>query len=236
MQVNGCMQYTSSIIVNDIFFKDLDGLLTEYFEPPKYSADLVNGDSIVFDSVLELINYDNFASRSISSVCIRYGIGNYIYIKPTIAFVNGYKSTIEMCFVIDNNDKCEEIKRKARLIFDKHRQSMLYTIASKITIMHICILLMTLSFFSNLYVLISPKNLSVEMNAATIVAFFTVGTVVLLLCGYGLAWVIRKIFPPIIFYLGENIRSVEKNSRLKSNIFWCVFVSAFVSVIVSIFV
>lgn len=234
MRVNGRVQYNSSIIVNDVFFRDLDSLLTEYFETPKYSADLVNGDNIVFDSVLELINYDNFASRSISSVRISYGIGNYIYLKPTIAIVNGYKSTIEMSFEIDNNDKCEEIKRKARLIFDKHKQSMLYTIASKFTMMHICIVLGVLSFFSNLHVLISPKNQVVEMSTSTIVAAVTVGTIVLLLGGYGIAWIIRKCFPPIIFYLGENMKSVEKNSRLKSNIFWCVFVAAVVSAIVSL--
>lgn len=234
MRVNGRLKYDSAIIVNDIFFRDLDNLLIEYFEMPKYSADLVNGDNIEFDSVLELINYDNFADRSISSVRISFGIGNYIFLKPTIAFVNGYKSTIEMYFEIDNNDKCEEVKRKVRLIFEKHKQSMLYTIASKFTMMHICIVLLTLSFFSNLHVLIAPKNQIVGLSAQTVVAVCTVGTILLLLVGYGISWIIKKCFPAIIFYLGENIKNIEKNSRFKSNIFWGVFVAAFVSAMVAL--
>lgn len=234
MVINGRMQYKSAIVVNDVFFRDLDRMLEEYFEKPRYSADLLNGDNIEFDSVSEVMDYDNFSSRAISTIRISYGIGNYIYIRPTISFINGYKSTIEMSFEIDSSDKCEEIKRKAKIIFDKHKQSTLYTMASKFAMMHICILLLALSFISNLHVLLAPKNQVFEIGNSTLVAIWTVGTILLLLVGYGISWLVNKCFPAIIFYLGENIKNVEKSSKLKSNIFWCVIVTAFVSALISL--
>ena len=36
MKVSGKLSYKSAIIVNDVFFKDIDELLREYFEKPKY--------------------------------------------------------------------------------------------------------------------------------------------------------------------------------------------------------
>ena len=44
MKVSGKLSYKSAIIVNDVFFKDIYELLREYFEKPKYSAQLINGD------------------------------------------------------------------------------------------------------------------------------------------------------------------------------------------------
>ena len=75
-----------------------------------------------------------------------------------MAFINGYKSTLEMGFEVENNDKSEEIKRKVNDLCDKHKQSFMYTAASKFTLMHICILLWGLSFILNLNVLITHKT------------------------------------------------------------------------------
>ena len=63
-----------------------------------------------------------------------------------------------MGFEVENNDKSEEIKRKVNDLCDKHKQSFMYTAASKFTFMHICILLWGLSFISNLNVLITHKT------------------------------------------------------------------------------
>ena len=216
MKVSGKLSYKSAIIVNDVFFKDIDELLREYFEKPKYSAQLINGDEVEFESVSELISYDNFSNRAIKTMRI-------------------YKSTLEMCFEVENNDKSEEIKRKANDLCDKHKQSFMYTAASKFTLMHICILLWGLSFISNLNVLITHKTDDGTMSNSTIVAAVTVGVVIMLLISAALSWIIKQYFPAIVFYLGENIKSVEKKSKTKSNIFWCIIVAGIVSAIVSSF-
>ena len=206
--------------MNDVFFKNIDELLREYFEKPKYSAQLINGDEVEFESVSELISYDNFSNRAIKTMRIGFGIGNYIRIEPSMAFINGYKSTLEMDFEVENNDKSEEI---------------MYTAASKFTLMHICILLGGLSFISNLNVLITHKTDDGTMSNSTIVAAVTVGVVIMLLISAALSWIIKQYFPAIVFYLGENIKSVEKKSKTKSNIFWCIIVAGIVSAIVSSF-
>lgn len=235
MKVSGKLSYKSAIIVNDVFFKDIDELLREYFEKPKYSAQLINGDEVEFESVSELISYDNFSNRVIKTMRIGFGIGNCIRIEPSMAFINGYKSTLEMGFEVENNDKSEEIKRKVNDLCDKHKQSFMYTAASKFTLMHICILLLGVSFISNLNVLITHKTDDGTMSNSTIVAAVTVGVVIMLLISAALSWIIKQYFPAIVFYLGENIKSVEKKSKTKSNIFWCIIVAGIVSAIVSSF-
>ena len=112
MKVSGKLSFKSAIIVNNEFFIDMDELISEYFEKPKYSAQLINGDEVEFESVSELISYENFSNRAIKTMRIGFGIGNFIRIEPSIAFINGYKSTIEMGFYVEDNDKSEEIKRK----------------------------------------------------------------------------------------------------------------------------
>lgn len=235
MKVSGKLSFKSAIIVNNEFFIDMDELISEYFEKPKYSAQLINGDEVEFESVSELISYDNFSNRAIKTMRIGFGIGNFIRIEPSIAFINGYKSTIEMGFYVEDNDKSEEIKRKINLICDKHKQSAMYTAASKFTIMHICILLWGLSFILNLNVLITHKTDDGTMSISTIVAVCTVGIVIMLLISAVLSWMIKRYFPAIVFYLGENIKNVEKKSRTKSNIFWCIIVAGIVSAMVSSF-
>ena len=109
MKVSGKLSYKSAIIVNDVFFKDIDELLREYFEKPKYSAQLINGDEVEFESVSELISYDNFSNRAIKTMRIGFGIGNYIRIEPSMAFINGYKSTLEMGFEVENMVLCQDL-------------------------------------------------------------------------------------------------------------------------------
>ena len=82
--------------------------------------------------------------------------------------------------------------------------------------MHICILLLGVSFISNLNVLITHKTDDGTMSNSTIVAAVTVGVVIMLLISAALSWIIKQYFPAIVFYLGENIKSVEKKSKTKS--------------------
>lgn len=235
MKVSGKLLYKSAIVVNDVFFKDIDELLSEYFERPNYSARLINGDEVEFEFLSELISYDNFSDRGIKTMKIGFGIGNYIRIEPSITLINGYKSTLEMRFEVDNNDRSEEIKRKVNLICEKHKQSLLYTMASKFSFMHVCFLLMFTSFILNVRELISPIGDFVEMSESREVAIATVVSVVLLAICVTLLWVIKRFFPAIVFDLGENMKSVEKKSKTKSNIFWCIIVAGIVSALVSSF-
>lgn len=234
MKVNGKLKYNSAIIVNDTLIRELDGLLCEYFSEPKYSAELLNDDKIEFETVDELVSYDNYSIREIKRIIISAGLDNFIYIEPTFSFLSNYKSTVEMYFRIDDGDKSEEVKRKVKTLLDKHKQTIFYTLASKISLTHICILLMIMGFISNLYSLVTPRNSVIEVSGSTIISLSSVVAVIILLFSFGVYWIIKKLFPPIIFYLGENINKTERNSKLKSNVFWGIIVAAIVSATVSL--
>lgn len=211
----------------------MDELISEYFDKIVYSAQLINGDEIKFESVQELVAYDNFSNHALKSICINFGIGNYIRIEPSPSIICAYASTLEMKFEVDSSDKSEEIKRKVRTICEKHKQTVMYIMASKFTFMHICFLMITISFFANLNVLIIHKPDDVKISGSLAVATFTVGTVIFLLISTILSYVVKRCFPAIVFYLGENIKNVEKRSKTRSDIFWGIIVAGIVSAIVS---
>lgn len=233
MVVKGKMQYKFAIIVDDKFIRDIDTLIKEYFAEPTYYADLLNGDQIEFDSVSELINYDNFASRAISALTIRSGIENFMYIMPWGGVINEYKSTINWKFEIDNNDKCEEVKRKAKEIFDKHKQSIMYTLASKFSIAHICSIVLALGVALNFYIWFILHNQAKEVTNITMVGIWIIAIICFTVIEKFISYMVKKFFPSVVFYLGENIKKIENFSKLKSNLFWGVIVAVMVSVVAS---
>lgn len=235
MVLNGIIQFKSAVVINDGFLEDIDKLLREYFDRnPQYTTELINGDSIEFESVNELISYDNYSKRAIKTLEVYFGVGNRINIEPTISFLCSYECTIRMRVEVDDSDKLEEIKRKAKLIFNKHKQSTLYTVASKFSTMHIAMMLLCYSVVLNLQILINPQKNTVDMPLYMLIAICTVGFVFWGALSKAIAWAIRNLFPPVVFYLGENIKVFERKTDLKSKIFWGIIVAAFVSAIVSI--
>ncbi len=235
MRVEGRLKYNYAIIVNEDFIKDIDDLLKEYFEKPLYAAILLNGDRVLFDSALELVEYDNYSYRKIKTMSISFGRGNSMYIEPTTSFVNAYGATIVMDYTVDNNDICDEIKRKTLFIIDKHKQSKLYSLASKLSIMHLSILMMIICCGMSIHILIKPREEIVELPNSISFALVFLGMFCGVISAVLLRILVKKIFPPILVYLGENIRIIERTSKLKSNIFWCVFVTGIVSIIISRF-
>lgn len=235
MKVNGRLSYKLPIIVDGDFLNDIDGIIKEYFDAPQYLAQLVNGDEVEFDYVSELILYDNYSERAIKTLRVSFGIGNYIRIEPTFSYINSYKYTLEMCFKVENNDRSEEIKRKIKTICDKHKQSALYTLASKFSFTHICILFWGVTFAINLHSLITDRIDVVALPISNVVAIIIIGIIVVFLLFGVLKIITKKLFPAIVFYLGENKKSIEKKTKIKSNIFWCVIVAGIVSAIVSLF-
>ncbi len=235
MRVNGRLKYNNAIIINEDFLKDIDSLIKEYFENPLYSATLLNGDRVFFESVIELIGYDNYSYRGIKTISISFGRRNCIDIEPTISFVNAYGSTFVMDYMVDNNDVCDEIKRKVHLILDKHKQSKMYSLASKLSIMHFIIVITIILFIMSLRILNSPKEQYNELPNSLSIALLFLGMTSGVIFSVLLRIIVKRIFPPIVVFLGENIRKIEQASKLKSNIFWSIFVAGIVSIIISRF-
>lgn len=234
MVVKGKLCFNSAIIVNDSFIRDINELLSEYGFEPNYTSELVNGDTIKFESVEELLAYDNYSNRAIKSMDISFGYGNSIRIEPEAYIWGMYKSTIEVRIEMDNNDRVEEIKRKLELIFDKHKQTKLYTLASKFSMGYVYRGIFLLSVILIFWKLIIPPKETVEVVNYNIISVVIVGIVVLIALERAVSWVISRCFPPIVFYLGDNIRTIEKESKTKSNVFWVIIVGAIVGTIVSV--
>ncbi len=236
LKISGKIQYKSAILVDDSFLEDVDKLLCEYFDVPRYEAKLFNGDKITFDSVLELVNYDNFSHRRIASLEIGVGYNNLIEIKPTYSYINAYTSTIEMSFEVDSIDKVEEIKRKMRTIIDKHKQPLLYTVASKLSFMHLLVLTFCTSMMFSIWQFVNYGLTNTEIDYMLLLPICIVAAAFAVILGNAFAWLIKTCFPPVEFYLGENKTAVERKRDIKGKVFWGIVVTTIISYAVSKFV
>lgn len=223
MLVNGKLSSNSALVVDDVFLKDVGDLLCDFFNSPNYEADLVNGDHVRFDSLSELTSYDNFSSRAIKAINISSGIENHVDIETEPGLFTRYKSTLKMNFKVDSNDKCEEIKRKALLIIQKHKRNALYSVVSKISSIHIYAFLV-LSFVIWLYSFpVKYENGNTIILIKPVVFYTVIFTGIIV--SFVINWLIEAYFPALEFCLGENKKKIEERLKIKSNIYWAIIAS-----------
>ena len=68
MLIEGNIIYKKAIIVDSDMIKQLEKDILDYYISLSVIVDLKNGDRIIFDSVEDLIQYDNFSDKSISTL------------------------------------------------------------------------------------------------------------------------------------------------------------------------
>lgn len=131
MLIEGNIIYKKAIIVDSDMIKQLEKVILDYYISLSVIVDLKNEDRIIFDSVEDLIQYDNFSDKSISTLNFKFGIGDYIHFCPRNAFLLAYNSSVNASCKMVDIENYETFKRRILDVLNKHAQSPLYTIVSK---------------------------------------------------------------------------------------------------------
>lgn len=235
MRLKAKYGYKSAIIVDEELLRDLDSLLKKYLNEPKYKASLMNEDTITFDSVEELINYDNHSRGAIKTLDICCGYDNYMYFRPYFADINSYKTSVDITYYSDNRDKSEEFKRKLDELLKKHKQTIAYTFVSKISLFYLSILGMAVCVTSSIMSLLKDKHKSdvVSFSEGFPVVCISLAIIVLICC---LIWQVKKrYYPPIVFLIGERKKEYEKITAGKIRFFWGLIVATIIAICVALF-
>lgn len=232
--------FNKAIIVNEKMLAEIENRLLEYYSDIGYNAKLENQDDVKFDSLDELVSFENSKINKISELNISGRDKSYtndINIYIGINSIWGYQSdnTIRVNITADDINKKTVIKENLENIFARNEQDKLYNYIAKsglLSTMHVISFIVICIFIYNFL----TNGFRVE-NKALLIS--TVISVFITWISPGLKKLQNVYYPRITFYLGDEIRDYDRKKQGRSSFFWGVIVASvlsFISYIISIIV
>lgn len=206
--------------------KKIFSLLTEYYPDSSVFifTILKNKSTLRFENVDELLNYDNFGDYRIERLIIEpitfssdYKIDFASMPHPILS----YRSTVSISYTLDNKNEAIGFRAKIDAIFCEMKLSRNYTILSKISYPIIVVLPILLWFFY-----IAKK----EPFPLPIFCLVMIISVCIPACCLIIDKFWSALFPPIHFLLGREVERLKNLEKIRSNIFWCVFVAMVIGI------
>lgn len=234
MIIHGKIAYKDAIIVDKKLLEELEKVILNFFDRVSYSCKLYNDSRIDFESLEELLNYENPKIRKIMRLSITFGYSGEIVFEPSIAFFSSYKYTVQGNYQNENLDESVLFQEKVKDILNRSKQDKWYTILTKINTMQFLIVMLV--FWACLLVFsVYTKGIEQEVTFSPIIFnLYIIASFVFCLIGYILSKCRNFLLPVIAYKIGEQIKVIEKGRDLFSKIFWGIIVAFFVSFIVAI--
>lgn len=224
--------FKKAIKVDETMLRDIVSEMKKYCENVKYEATLENGDSIKFESLDEMISFENSKINSFGTIYITARDGNFknrieVSIQAIDVFIERFYETISVEMNVDSIETKTIFKSKFEEICTRHEQDKRYNFISKTGIFNI---------ISALYFVIAGivtfdfiKNDFKDINDNLITVWLIV-SIVYLIKGF-LQKLQKKYYPPIVFYLGDGISIYDRNERARENFFWGGIVAVLLGIV-----
>ena len=234
MTLHGNIKFKDAIIVDEKLLRELEEIILNFYDEISYSCLLCNDDKITFDSLDELLNYENVKTRKIERLSISFGYFNEIEFKTEMAMFSSYKSTVQGTFITEKYDESVLFTEKIKNALTKNRQSRWYTLMTKFSYFHFTMFLLAFTVGLCIYILFVSKT---KINQATsyVPMYFCFGiafSVLLLLISFLLSRIRNALLPPIAYKIGEQIKEIDRGRDLFGKIFWGIIVTFVISLLV----
>ncbi len=235
MNISGSLTYGKAIIVTPDNIRNLVNIIYKYCDVVKYSAINKMKETINFDNIDQLINYDNFENTKIESLTIIgknskntwHDIVKCVF-KADEKGLLSYRTTFKCNYEFESDDSKKLLVEEISLLLRKMKAP--YWIASKINIFTVgFVVSFTLLFYTWKPENIINKPPFMLYIAVTSIAILAValGFKILALIEIGLKW----LLPPIIFDWGEEHKHLIKSNEIRHNFIWCICVGLIVTII-----
>lgn len=232
MTIHGKITFKDAIIIDEKLLKELENVILETFTNIKYEGRLCNDDIILFDSLSELLQYENINQRKLVKLKIEFDY-NVIEFYPTISGICSYKYTVSGSYATKDTDTSILFERKIKNILEKHKRKKWYTLLTKISTMHFGIFILGLSTISTIYSVLKEGVIGGITYTANSINLGIILAILLIIVSAILAKCRNFLLPPISFMIGEQVEEIKKNENLFSKIFWGVVVTFVVSFVVA---
>lgn len=241
MLISGKMKYKKAVILTEDKMHELETLLHKYCDSISYKAETINDSEIVFSSLDELLQYDNFESRSLKALQISasgesgYRIKLYFEADSLFSLFTGYDETFHCSYDVDTVDAETTIRSEITTFLRKITAG--YWLIAKFRFYKLLFLLcLGTIFYFLVYGVTRPSNTNIPLvfisGVIGVVISFGLITVIKAIDRYFL----QRCFPPIAFVWGEGKTQFEKSQKLRTNLLWGFIVAILASIIASLII
>lgn len=236
MLISGKMKYKKAVILTEDKMHELETLLHKYCDSISYKAETINDSEIAFSSLDELLQYDNFESRSLKTLQISaIGVSGYhvrLYFEVDCLFlgITGYDETFHCYYEVSTVDGETTLREEINTFLRKITAE--YWLLAKFRVSS---LLVFFCYIAIIY-LLSHK---ISTNSNTDIGFSLMWEIIGIVLGIILIFLVRLVdqhflqrcFPPIAFVWGEGKTQFEKNQKLRANLFWGLIMAVIAGII-----
>lgn len=234
------MKYTTdftckkAIIVDREFLEEVQKEILAWCNLIKYEANLENGDKIEFESLEELITFENSKLKRIKDIEItarnadNASLDQFIIIQISAfsVILRKFIRTIYVSITIDDVDKKTIFENNMRNIFVRHEQNKWYNIISRTGILNLIDFIYFIFVCIYFYKFFSD-GLKIENDGLQIMALIFA---VLMLLKIPIQKGQEKYFEPIVFYSGDEKKSYDDKRDGRKNFFGGVIVAGIFTV------
>lgn len=235
MDIRGRLHYSRSIIITKDTIHEIIDVLNKLFVESKISYEIINrrDTRIEFDTLDELLQYDNYGNNSI--------------IQLVVSCHEGYREVVSIKFERHFNVISMPIKNCVKCIYrfsdltieEEFRKSMM-KLLRKNTSPHwvfnnvsIYYLFMIANWIYCIYIMLrNPGVKFSQMNA-----YLGIGAVIsLAFLGFVMYidYIFKKWLPKVVFCFGEEAELFNRRESILSKLFWTVLVGGIVSIFTSL--
>lgn len=221
MVKKGTFTFNKNIVLDETSIRDLNSLLSDFCSRIEYQVITKNNDNIVFNSLEELLLYDNFKKGKIKKLEF---VGK---INSIIVFVlNLHSKRHSPPYVIGtysfNNLNMETLFISSLNKFFEKRVECYY---------HHCVssIVLGLSMFIGSFYLILRNELF-DYTSMISIAFYLV-----LIYTFIENIVLKYLFPPVVFLWGKELDVHKTRTDIRKNIVWVIIVPTIMAALSAFF-
>lgn len=239
--VDGEFSFSTAIRVDKEKMMDLQEILSTYYTEIKYSAQLICNKTVHFDDLEDLLNYNNYEPKRIISIEITgknsEDLELTLSIKPKSSYPFSFSRTISTTYSVLDMDKADTLEknldewctrcRSQYYKIAKYNTSWLYhKINDGFAIMFVTFFLLVMISAAILGETLPPTNFNVFWS---LIALIPMLGFLWLLHVIDRKWIL-SLFPPIIFYWGDEVGRQDGLENFRKNILWVLVMGIVVSV------
>lgn len=230
------LKYNKSLKIDKEALKELDNLYSEIGTQAEYS--IVTEDNIhyTFDNLEELLQYD--FSNEIKVL----KIGRHDYTKKAnldiefkvdyISIFTVYSTIVEISYSTSDENIDILLKEKISQFYKKYATHN-WIIGKFGIYCYLSILILIIAAIVLVVDFINNNSISIPISMGVII-YCIISWIGLFLIRRFDTFICKKLFKPIIYYIGKEKDKSDKVDKIKSNIFWGVIVAIIVGIITTI--
>lgn len=235
MTISGKIKKKKAVILSPERINLLCDIILKHCERLEFTAETYAQTRILFDSLEELLAYDNFKPRRIVKLEVDGYNGYSRAISVEISDLNfsllvNYGSTVRCDYKFSSVDQETIFKSNFETWYEKIVAD--YWFLGKFSFTG---LLFVPSAFITLIRLVAGHTLEMDLSNVVTLAVIAVATILVIALSYSAKWLdahfLGNLFPAVAFVWGEEEKRNEKWEKFRSNLFWGIVIALLIGLV-----